>query len=148
MPLEPIKKGSQTCWRWGGKGKVYCGPGAKKKALSQGYAEDPEKFKKKMAKADLLTAHVARQVCEEEAVNPYLEAAEAYISQKQRNEMPEEDFGDPKNKAFPVKDQEHLDFAVKDLNRIPASRRAAIKARLIKIAHRKGLKLPDTWTSK
>lgn len=38
MPLKKVKRGKQTCWKWGDKGKVYCGPGAKKKALRQGRA--------------------------------------------------------------------------------------------------------------
>lgn len=35
MPTKQVKKG---CYRWGKKGKTYCGKGAKKKANKQGRA--------------------------------------------------------------------------------------------------------------
>lgn len=50
MPLQKVKKGNQTCYRWGNSGKIYCGKDAKKKALRQGRAihvskGDYDKFK-------------------------------------------------------------------------------------------------------
>ena len=38
MPLQKVRKGNQTCWKFGKDGKVYCGPGAKEKAARQGRA--------------------------------------------------------------------------------------------------------------
>lgn len=74
------------------------------------------------------------------------EAARAYVSKKERDEMNPEDFGDPDKKKFPVKDQKHLDAAVKLVGRESAEDQKKIKKRLKAIAKRKGLKLPDTWT--
>ncbi len=70
----------------------------------------------------------------------------AYISQKQRDKIPLEDFADPATRGFPITDQSHLDSAVKLLGRAPKGKQAAIKERIKKIAKRKGLKLPESWS--
>jgi hypothetical protein len=44
MPLQRCTSGDKSGWRWGSKGKCYTGPDAKKKALKQGYAANPEEF--------------------------------------------------------------------------------------------------------
>lgn len=38
MPLIKVKKNGQTCWKWGTSGKLYCGPGAREKAVKQSQA--------------------------------------------------------------------------------------------------------------
>jgi len=43
MPLQRCGEGGKG-WRWGSKGKCYMGPGAKKKAIKQGLAANPEEF--------------------------------------------------------------------------------------------------------
>lgn len=49
MPLQTVKKDGKTCYRWGNKGKIYCGKDGKKKAIKQGIViEGPENFKKIM----------------------------------------------------------------------------------------------------
>jgi len=47
MPLIKVKKGTQTCYKFGEEGKLYCGTGAKEKALRQGKAIEANKRKKK-----------------------------------------------------------------------------------------------------
>ena len=47
MPLIKVKKGNQTCYKFGENGKLYCGVGAKEKALKQGRAIEVNKRKKK-----------------------------------------------------------------------------------------------------
>ena len=47
MPLIKVKKGSQICYKFGEDGKLYCGVGAKEKALKQGRAIEANKRKKK-----------------------------------------------------------------------------------------------------
>lgn len=37
MPVHAVP-GKPGCYQWGGHGKVYCGPDAKKKAAAQGRA--------------------------------------------------------------------------------------------------------------
>lgn len=58
MPIHKIKRGSQTCYRWGNHGKTYCGAGAYEKAKNQmkaafvnGYkgAGSLEQFKKDLS---------------------------------------------------------------------------------------------------
>lgn len=44
MPLKRCSVNNKSGWKWGDKGKCYTGPGGKKKAIKQGYAEDPEHF--------------------------------------------------------------------------------------------------------
>ena len=50
MPLKRCTSNGVSGWRWGTKGKCYTGPDAKKKAIKQGYAEDPKHFNKIMNK--------------------------------------------------------------------------------------------------
>lgn len=38
MPLIKTKKKGKTCWKFGKKGKLYCGRGAREKAKKQGRA--------------------------------------------------------------------------------------------------------------
>jgi hypothetical protein len=52
-------------------------------------------------------------------------------------------FGDPAKRAFPVLNQEDLDNAARLIGH--ADNPAAVKKRLIAIAKRKGLTLPDAW---
>ena len=40
----PLKRCAGKGWMWGSKGKCYTGKDAKKKALKQGYAQNPEHF--------------------------------------------------------------------------------------------------------
>ena len=45
MPLKRCSEnGKSGGWKWGNKGKCYFGPDGKKKAIKQGYAEDPKHF--------------------------------------------------------------------------------------------------------
>lgn len=44
----PLEKCGDNGWRWGQQGKCYEGPGAKMKALKQGYAENPKHFREEM----------------------------------------------------------------------------------------------------
>src|SRR5690349_14464855 len=69
--------------------------------------------------------------------------AERDFSTKKRKAMDLADFGDPAKRAFPVLNQEDLDNAARLLGH--ADNPAAVKKRLIAIAKRKGLKLPDSW---
>jgi hypothetical protein len=51
MPLTKCTSNGKSGWKWGDAGHCYTGPGAKKKAIKQGVAEGPEKFKKEMGDA-------------------------------------------------------------------------------------------------
>lgn len=55
MPLENCSVNGKSGWRWGKSGKCYTGDDAKKKAIKQGYVEDPKKFKEEMATATNVT---------------------------------------------------------------------------------------------
>lgn len=65
------------------------------------------------------------------------------FSTKKRANMDTADFGDPAKRAFPVVNQEDLDNAARLLGH--ADNPAAVKKRLIAIAKRRGLSLPDSW---
>lgn len=72
------------------------------------------------------------------------EILRAKYSQKERDAMPLEDFGDPDNRAFPIKEAEDVIHAAERLHNASGNQ-AAIKKRIIKIAKRKGFPLPQTW---
>jgi uncharacterized phage protein gp47/JayE len=75
-----------------------------------------------------------------------IDAVNAHITQKQRDKVSDEDFGDPAERKYPVRDQKDLDAAVKLVGRAPKSKQAKIKQNLKRIAERKGLKLPKSWS--
>src|SRR4051794_14062948 len=123
MPLEPCTKNGLKGYRWGN-GACYTGPGAKKKAMKQGYAESPDDFQQEMDQAsaadraeaeELLTQleDYGPEALEEDFSDRFLDSVSAYISQKERDKMPESDFAWPEARKFPVKDQAHLDSAVR-----------------------------------
>jgi hypothetical protein len=66
-----------------------------------------------------------------------------YFSQKERKSMPREDMGDPERNAYPIKTQQDLNNAARLIGH--AKDPAAVKARLRRIAKRKGLTLPKSW---
>lgn len=68
------------------------------------------------------------------------------LTQADRDKMDPEDFAGP-DKSFPIKDQDHLRVAVRDLGRYKGGDKAAIKQKIIAIAKRKNLDLPDTWNA-
>lgn len=154
MPLNNLGNG---CYRWGSAGKKYCGAGAKLKAIKQGLAEvkgDSRKFKEELHSAiaeKLLTKEELDEILIEH--DPYLYMmenydsgySEAYIPKTERDKIPTEDFADPERRKYPITSQKHLDSAVKLLGKAPASRQAAIKARIKKIAKRKNFILPKSW---
>lgn len=71
------------------------------------------------------------------------EAIKSYISKKERDKIPKEDFGDPENEKFPIRNQNDLDSAAKLIGK--AADPEKVKQRIIKIAKRKGLTLPASW---
>lgn len=62
---------------------------------------------------------------------------------EKRRKLPRSQMGDPDHMAFPVEDQEDLDNAARLIGRSPNP--AKVKSRLIAIAKRLGLKLPESW---
>ena len=148
MPLKQCTKNGVKGWSWGN-AACQTGPGAKKRAIKMGLAiEGEEGFKKEMAKSDLVTAAELEAALQPEPEpsfgNRFLDAAHAYISKKERDAMPEEDFAGP-GRSYPIKDKKHLDAAVKLLGRAPKSEQAGIKKKIKEIAKRKGLALPKSW---
>ncbi len=71
MPLQKVKRGDETCWRWGDEGAVYCGKDGKRKALRQGYAIDPKKFREEMADSSDTTAEEVAEAVAELAQGSY-----------------------------------------------------------------------------
>jgi hypothetical protein len=65
------------------------------------------------------------------------------LSKKQRDELPESDFGDSTRRLFPIVDQDDVDSAARLIGK--ARNPEAVKARIVAIARRKGLKIPDAW---
>ncbi len=67
-----------------------------------------------------------------------LEAVFAYISKKERNKMSKDDFGDPENEGYPVKDKKHYTLALQMVGKAPPNKQAAIRKRILEIGKRKG----------
>jgi|GEM_PF-1469260 len=68
------------------------------------------------------------------------------LDTKERDALSDDDFGDPKNRLFPIVDQDDVDSASKLIGK--AENPKAVKATIIEIATKKGLKLPIAWQSK
>lgn len=61
----------------------------------------------------------------------------------ERDKLPKEDFGDPERRLFPIVDQEDVDSAKRLIGK--AKDPEAVKKRIVGIAKRKGLTIPDAW---
>lgn len=70
-------------------------------------------------------------------------STERTFNTAKRKSMDLSNFGDPAKRAFPVLNQQDLDNAAKLIGH--ADNPEAVKKRLIAIAKRKGLKIPDAW---
>lgn len=70
--------------------------------------------------------------------------SEKFYSQKARDKMDDSDFGDPENQAFPIKTAQDVINAASRLHNSKGNQ-SAIKARIKRIARRKGFPLPQTW---
>ncbi|NWJ46459.1 MAG: hypothetical protein HXX08_11320 [Chloroflexi bacterium] len=67
------------------------------------------------------------------------------LSQEERDKIPDSDFAGP-DRTFPIDSQEHLESAARLIGH--AANPDAVKRKAIRIAKRKGYKLPDAWQSK
>lgn len=70
------------------------------------------------------------------------DVAKRYYSDKERKDMPESDFAGP-HKSFPIKDQSDVENAAHLIGH--AKDPEAVRRKIIEIAHRKGLKIPEAW---
>lgn len=70
------------------------------------------------------------------------EGIERAISQKERDSVPEEDFAGP-HQSFPIRNQDDVNSAARLIGH--ADDPEAVKRKIIAIAKRKGLSLPDSW---
>jgi hypothetical protein len=155
----PLKNMGNGCYQWGDHGHKYCGPDAKKQAIKQGYAEGPDKFKKEMAQAiaSLTSSDLAFiKRLEQEPVKADRDAflksvastiesmdiSLAYIPEHERENIPEEDFAGG-HRSFPIRNQNDLDNAVHLIGHAPDP--SKVKKKIMEIARRKGLQIPDGW---
>jgi phage head maturation protease len=65
------------------------------------------------------------------------------LSQAERDKLPASSFGDPEGRKFPIVDQDDVDSAAHLIGK--ASDPEKVKARIVAIARRKGLSIPDAW---
>lgn len=88
-----------------------------------------------------MSNHFRRRLAEltEPAASPEAKA----ITQAQRDDLDDSDFGDVAGRKFPIRNQSDLDSAAHLIGK--ASNPEAVKKRIIKIAKRKGLTLPPAW---
>lgn len=67
-----------------------------------------------------------------------------YLSQKERDAIPDEDFAGP-HRSFPVRNQDDVDNDARLLGHAKPEDQAEIKRNIIRLAKKKGLKLPESW---
>jgi hypothetical protein len=66
---------------------------------------------------------------------------------EKRKSTPLKNFGWPKERKYPIEDQDDVDSAAKLIGKAPEAMRETIKKRIIGIAKRMSLKVPDAWAS-
>jgi len=140
MPLNRCTEGGSSGWRWGSKGKCYPGNSGKKKAIKQGYAEDPEHFSEEMNSSAELQATIAEEFGMMERI-VLVEAAK--LTRKSINDLPDSDFAyiepggskDDSGKTtprslrhFPIHDAAHVRNALARLPQSNLSSEAKSKA--------------------
>lgn len=67
------------------------------------------------------------------------------LTAEQRRRLPLSDFGDPDGRRFPILDQSDANAAGHLIGRAKGIDQAKVKARIIRICRRKGLKPPAAW---
>lgn len=75
------------------------------------------------------------------------ELATAYISKKERDNIPKEDFADPEHEKYYIETEEDLKSAIKLYGKSKDISPVQVKKNIIKIAKRKGWEsqLPEDW---
>lgn len=144
MPLKRCTKNGKQGWQWGDSGYCYVGGlSSKKLAIKQGLAEGNGKLKAE----DLYYDYNISEAEIEDAIAEltFVEKVIAYISKKERDSIPDEDFGDSKNRKYPIRNQHDVESAAKLLGRAPKSKQAAIKSKIKEIIARKKLSPPKSW---
>jgi hypothetical protein len=155
MPLKRCNDGKG--WQYGDSGKCY---ESKRDAIKQGVAMDgPEKFKQEMSKSSaslsssdiafiqslLRTPANADRDAFLKSVASTIESMDislAYIPEHERENIPEEDFAGG-HRSFPIRNQNDLDNAVHLIGHAPDP--SKVKKKIMEIARRKGLQIPDGW---
>lgn len=138
-------------WKWGNTNKCWA---SKKDAIKQGYAENPTKFKQEMnkSKSEMTPEDIAyaKEVMysragksfEEMMASALFEQTVAYIPEHERAKIPDEDFAG-ENRSFPIRNEMDVMHAAHLIGHAPDP--SKVKKRIIEIAKRKGLSLPDAW---
>lgn len=67
-------------------------------------------------------------------------------TKEKRDATPTKNFGWPEERKYPIEDQDDVDSAAKLIGKAPESKRDAIKKRIVSIAKRLKLKVPEAWT--
>lgn len=135
MPLKRCSKDGESGWQYGD-GACYTGPDAKKKAVKQGLAEQ--------YKDDKFTAAAIAEAYTRLHDDMSVELCRSYISQEERDKVSSEDFAGP-HQSFPIRNQEDVNHAAHLIGH--AADPMAVKRKIIAIARRKGLKIPDAWSN-
>jgi hypothetical protein len=65
------------------------------------------------------------------------------LNTAQRAKLPTSAFGDPQRRLYPIVDQDDVDSAAHLIGK--AKDPEAVKRRIIMIARKKGLRIPDAW---
>src|SRR6185312_5604975 len=82
---------------------------------------------------------------EEEEIERLEELERGRWTAEKRKELPVKDFGWPEKRKYPIDTQEDVDSAAKLIGKAPEDMRERIKTKIIAIAKRKGLTVPDAW---
>jgi hypothetical protein len=83
--------------------------------------------------------------------NPFSETAKGESSRRSeldtaaRDNLKDSDFADPAGRKFPILDQDDVDSAARLIGK--AGNKEMVKKRVIAIAKKKGLRLPDAWAA-
>jgi len=140
MPITKCTNNGASGFKWGQSGHCYTGPGAKKKAIKQGYAEDPEHFSEEMGSSAELQSIVAAEL---NMVERLILSEAAKLTRKSINDLPDSDFayiepggekddtGKTKPRSlrhFPIHDAAHVRNALARLPQSNLSSEAKSKA--------------------
>ena len=86
MPLKKCSEnGKSGGWKWGNQGKCYFGPDAKKKAIKQGYAEDPKHFNQIMKNESSIHTDLIKEIISDNDTT--IEEAEAFFDLLGKNPL-------------------------------------------------------------
>jgi hypothetical protein len=84
---------------------------------------------------------------EDDGLGEIIERQKTKWTKEKRDALPVKNFAWPEKRKYPIEDQKDVDDAARLIGRAPEAMRSKIKSRIMSIAKRLDLKIPESWST-